>query len=394
MHIGVCSPFMPHDLEDLLDHESRQKLVRIKGVTATPVTPLAREWHRLGHRISVFCLDPSVSEQIVLSGNNLSIYVLPKRRFRKSVLDFYKIERLLIFNAVSKETPDVISAQWSYEHALGALDTGIPTAVTCHDTPLRYAWISKNFFMFFHVLVATSVFRRARKLIAVSPYTGTHIAKYFFVQKNPQIVPNGLPIEIFERGKKRLQIEEKNKETFNICCVGGWGRIKNVSILLKAFHSIYGEDQTARLYLFGNGLGKGEVAESWAKAKGLEDGVIFKGKAPRNEILDFLASDVDLMIHPSLIECHPMVLIEAIACGVPVLAGTDSGGVAWTLGNGEFGRLCDVSNSSEIHKAAIAMMADREKLRVLAENSWIAIRKQCGIDSVAKQMLGVLSQTT
>ena len=331
MKIGICSPFMPHDLADLLDEGSQRLLTGIKGVTATPVTPLARELLDKGHEVSVFCLDPSIGAPMLLTGHKLVIHALPKRRFRASALDFYRKERVLIREAIERERPDVISAQWSYEHALGALDSGVPTVVTCHDTPLRYAWISKTFFMAYHVVIAAMVFRRANKLIAVSPYTARHIRKLFRPPYPPEVIPNGLAMEIFQRGELRLQREPDKRDTFNICCVGGWGRIKNVTSLLEAFRLIRQSEPTARLYLFGSGLGEGQEAHTWAKSRGLHEGVVFKGRAQRHEILDFLASDIDLMIHPSLIECHPMVLIEAIACGVPVLAGADSGGVAWTL---------------------------------------------------------------
>lgn len=391
MKIGVCSPFMPHELEDLLDPESVAMLGRIKGVTATPVTPLVRAWHGQGHTLAVFCLDQSVTEPVQLNGDKLTIHVLPKRRFRQSMMDCYRQERRLICEVIQREAPEVISAQWSYEHALGAMDSGIPTVVTCHDTPLRYAWISKTFFMAYHVLIAAMVFHRADKLIAVSPYTAEHIRKIFRPPQRLEVIPNGLATEIFQRGERRFLKTTGNKEAFNICCVGGWGRIKNVTTLLEAFQRIREAEPTARLHLFGSGLGEGEEAHLWAAARSLCEGVVFKGKASRGEILDFLATEIDLMIHPSRIECHPMVLIEAIACGVPILAGADSGGVAWTLGEGKHGRLCDVRKPAEIARAALAIMSDHRQTRVSAEKSWHEIRRQCGINVVAERIHGVLA---
>ncbi len=383
---------MPRDLGDLLELDSREKLGLVSGVTATPVTPLAREWHRIGHEVSVFCLDPSVSIPVQLRGERLSIYVLPKRRFRKSLKDFYGEERRLICEAVEAEKPQVLSAQWSYEHALGALDTGVPTVVTCHDTPLRYAWISKSFFMTFHVLVAASVFRRAQNLVAVSPYTAGHISKLFSPRAVPVVIPNGLSTEIFERGRKRFRSLQQEKVTFNICSVGGWGTIKNISSLIEAFQLIRKSKKSAKLFLFGSGLGEGQEAQAWAKTRGLDKGIVFMGRTSRDEILDFLTTEIDLMIHPSLIECHPMVLIESVACGVPVLAGANSGGVAWTLGEGSHGNLCDVRDASEIASAALSMMNDRPKLRVSAEKSWHEIREKFGIDTVAALVFRVLER--
>jgi glycosyltransferase involved in cell wall biosynthesis len=389
--IGIVSPFLPKDVMGLLDDPSRAKLAVVKGSTATPVTPLVHAWHAQGHEISVFCLDPSIASPCRLSGERLSIHVLPKRRFRQSAFDFYRLERQRICEAVQVEGPQVLSAQWSYEHALGALDTGLPTVVTCHDTPLRYAWISKNLFMAYHLLVAAAVFRRARHLIAVSPYTAGHIRRYFSPRADPVVIPNGLPAEIFLRGERRLQPEPDHSGTFTICSVGGWGRIKNVTALLRAYDRIRKEQNNVRLVLFGSGLGPDQEAERWALKRNLAGGVEFKGKVSRAEILDFLERESDLMIHPSLIECHPMVLIEAVACGVPVLAGAESGGVAWTLGGGRYGRLCDVTNPESIAAAALSIMTPQKSPALSPRDAWHGIRQQCGIETVATRTADLLA---
>ncbi len=184
MKIGVASPFQPHQLADHLDATSKARLAAIRGVPAPQVTALVRGWLQHGHQVSVFCLDPSVATIHELRGEQLSIHVLPKRRARYYMPDFYRVERRLIREAIRRERPDVINAQWCYEHALGAVECGIPTAVTCQDTPLRYAWISKHWFPTYHLLVAWRVVRHANRLVCVSPYTrGTH----------PELLPAPLP---------------------------------------------------------------------------------------------------------------------------------------------------------------------------------------------------------
>lgn len=214
---------MPHDLADLLDVNSQQPLREIRGVLATPVTPLARAWHQRGHDISVFCLDPSVAKEQVLRGSRLVIHVLPKRRARRCLLDFYSVERRLLRRAILEESPEVLSAQWTYEHALAALQSGIPTAVTCHDTPLRYAWIGKDWFTIYHLFMAWTVIRKAKHLVCVSPYTAQHIRKYFSPRCPVEVVPNGMPDKLFQRGERRLATSSKrSSQNFTICSAGGW----------------------------------------------------------------------------------------------------------------------------------------------------------------------------
>jgi len=116
--IGLVSPFNTHDLADLLEDASRKRLHEITGVTSTPVTPMAREWHRRGHSITIFTLDPLVSAPQHLKGERLSIHILPKRRSRECLLDCYRQERRLIRAAIASESPEVLSAQWTYDHAM------------------------------------------------------------------------------------------------------------------------------------------------------------------------------------------------------------------------------------------------------------------------------------
>lgn len=390
MKIGVVSPFMPHDLADILDSESKVRLSSVKGVTATPVTPLVRAWHDQGHTLCVFCLDQSVTEPVHLSGPRITIDVLPKRRFRESMMDCYRTERSLIREAIEREQPDVISAQWSYEHAIAALDTDVPTLVTCHDTPLRYAWISKSVFMTYHLFIAAAVIRRATGLVCVSPYTANHIKKLFFPKCEPQVIPNGLPTEIFLRGERRLKTHRDPHPTYTLCSVGGWGGIKNIKTLLRAYANVRTQHPNIRLLLFGSDLGAGEVAEQWAKAKNLSAGVEFRGRTPREDIFDFLEHEADLMVHPSLVETHGMVLSEAMACGVPVIGGSSSGAVAWTLGDGEYGFLCNIRSVSDLAKTIHSVIEHPEATAKIAARGYASAAERFTMEQTAAMNLSAL----
>ena len=383
MKIGLVSPFMPHDLADLLDHESRDLLPGIAGVTATPVTPMAREWHRAGHELAIFCLDVSVSTPQVLRGTRLVIHVLPKRRSRHCLLDFYRQECRLVREAVAREAPDVLSAQWSYDHALAALGCGIPTAVTCHDTPLRYAWISKTLFMTYHLLVAAWVIRRAQGLICVSSYTAEHIHRYFRPQCPLVTIPNGLDRKIFARKKTRMTAVKTHHETYTICSVGSWGAIKNIKTLLKAF-SLHSQSHIeSRLVLFGSALGPGEAGECWAVKHNLHHGVVFMGSKPREGILDFLENEADLMVHPSRVETHGMVLIEAMACGVPVIGGRMSGAIPWTLDQGNFGYLCEIRDPQAIARTISKAIDEPQATQKMTERAWDGAYQRFSIEQSA-----------
>ncbi len=392
MNIGVVSPFLPHEVADHLDAASRAKLPAIRGVPAPSVTALVRGWLRRGHQVSVFCLDPSVATIQDLHGAALSIHVIPKRRARYYMLDFYRTECQLVREAVRRDPPDVISAQWTREHAWAALQCGIPTAVTCHDTPWRYTWISKNWWMIYHLAVAWRVIRKAERLVCVSPYTARHIQNYFRPKGRVDVVPNGLMPEVFARGERRLQQAGSRPDSFNLCSVGGWGKIKNINTLLKAFEVVRHRHPSVRLALFGSELGRGEAAEQWACRRRLHEGVVFKGSTAYEKVLNFLEAEADLMVHPSLVEANPLVLMEAMACGVPVVAGRDSGGVPWTLEEGRSGYLCDVRDERALAKTMLEAVEHADRNRALVRRAWDTAKRRFNQEQAVNANEAILRQ--
>jgi len=398
LKIGIVSPFRAQDLADLLEEVSRRRLQEIIGVTATPVTPMAREWHRRGHSLTIFTLDPSVTKPQHLKGERLSIHILPKRRSRECLLDCYRQERRLIRAVVASESPEVLSAQWTYDHALAALDCGLPTVVTCHDAPLRCAWIAKHWHMTYHLLLAWKVIRKADRLICVSPYTAEHIQRYFRPRCPVDIIPNGLYPEVFERGRRRLEKSESSQSTCTLCSVGGWGGLKNQKTLLQAFAALSSvKDRPAKLVLFGPGTASGEAAESWARKKNLHHNVEFRGSKPREDILDFLETEADLMVHPSLNEAHGMVLIEAMACGVPVIGGKKSGAVPWTLESGYSGFLCNVRDVHDLTRTILlARNQANDERHAMSLRAWHFVSERFRIEDAARaneEILGTLLKT-
>jgi glycosyltransferase involved in cell wall biosynthesis len=392
MKIGVASLFQPLQLEDCLDAASKARLTAVRGLPSAQVTALVRGWLQRGHQISVFCLDPSVSSVEVLRGDQLSIHVLPKRRARYYVPDFYRVERRLLREAIRRERPDVINAQWTYEHALGALECGIPTAVTCQDTPLRYAWISKHWFQTYHLLVAWRVIRRANRLVCISPYTAEHIRKYFRPRCPVDVVPNGIMPEVFSRGERRMRQLGARPDSFTLCSVGGWGSIKNNATLLKAFSIVRRRHASARLALFGLEMGPGQAAEQWARRRHLHEGVVFKGSTPYAKILDFLETEADLMVHPSQVETQGMAMVEAMACGVPVIGGRDSGAVAWTLEEGRSGYLCNVRDERALARMIIEALEQPHRNSDLVKRAWDSAQKRFNQEQIVNANEAILKQ--
>jgi glycosyltransferase involved in cell wall biosynthesis len=82
-------------------------------------------------------------------------------------------------------------------------------------------------------------------------------------------------------------------------------------------------------------------------------------------LLERLASDASILVHPALEEAQPMALIEAMALGIPVIAGHRSGGVPWTLDDGRAGVFVDVTDPEQIAQAMLRLANDQQE-----RNAW------------------------
>jgi len=168
-------------------------------------------------------------------------------------------------------------------------------------------------------------------------------------RKNSVVIPNISPFQISDRG-------DFSNTARVISSIGDSTDRKNIRTLLLAFKLIRSKIPDVTLNLFGNDLSRnGEIAK-WAEQKNLNFGVVWHGYVERKQIKEELGS-TDLLIHPSLEDAQPMVLLEAMSQGIPVIGGKDSGGVAWSLG--EAGRLVDVKNPSAIADEAILILTNQ-----------------------------------
>lgn len=114
---------------------------------------------------------------------------------------------------------------------------------------------------------------------------------------------------------------------------------KNISILIKAFAKIQ-KKLNARLVLLGEGELRDELL-TLVNELGLQESVDFLGF---NSNPYAFMSRASLFILPSRWEGFPNALVEAMACGSPVIASDCPGGSAEILGGGEWGELVPVDD--------------------------------------------------
>lgn len=161
------------------------------------------------------------------------------------------------------------------------------------------------------------------------------------VKKEIRVIPTGLPLEQFYPWKDRSAIRRQfdiPEDAVLLINAGRLGREKNLDFLLEAFANIQRQAGQARLLLAGSGPFEAEL-KAKAAVLGLADLVVFAGEVPHERIGAFYQA-ADIFVSASLTETQGLVLTEAKAAGLPVVA-LNAFGTGEMVRHGRDGYLCD-----------------------------------------------------
>lgn len=204
-------------------------------------------------------------------------------------------------------------------------------------------------------------------------------------------LPHGAPFPILvvpnviDPGFLKLPLASRRGHPCTIVGLGNLRREKNFALLLTAF-SRADLPADSRLVIGGAGPEASRLARL-ADALGIANRVTFPGRLTRDQVVELLLS-ADIFAHPSDSETFGVVLIEALACGVPVLA-TSSGG-ARDIVSADAGMLTPVG---DVGRFAVAL---GELYRRREHFDSMALRASClsrfGPKAFVQRMLPIYEQ--
>jgi glycosyltransferase involved in cell wall biosynthesis len=182
-----------------------------------------------------------------------------------------------------------------------------------------------------------SVLANADSVITVSKSNSKHLVQLGF-EGIIKVIPNGFcaaeffPIHRLE-ARRKLDVPTDRKI---ILTVGNLVKVKNQQTLIKAVHELHRTNSEVCLYI----VGGGDLERSLNKIIfDLEatDYIKLVGSKPHGEIPLWMNA-ADVFVLPSFSESFGIVLIEALACGIPVIS-TVNGGAEEIIISDDFGFL-------------------------------------------------------
>lgn len=206
-----------------------------------------------------------------------------------------------------------------------------PKVCTLHGLSQKKIQLKKGkLIAMIYELIETFTLKRTDSIICVDDSTKEYyIHKYPWIKKKLAVIPVGIDLTIFKPLDKR-EMRKKYGFSMNekiIMYVGRLEAEKNLEFLIDIFYKL--NNKLCILVLVGNGREKTKL-QKICLDRGMEN-VIFLGEFVQDKIPEIL-NCADLFILTSLFESGPLVVLEAIACNIPVVS-TDVGRVREFLNN-------------------------------------------------------------
>lgn len=224
------------------------------------------------------------------------------------------------------------------------------------------------------------VLYRRWPFVVVSPSTRDDLIRRMLPSREIRVIPNGLDHERF------LPDETTPVEGGLVVFVGRLEYYKGVDVLLEAWRIVRSERPRARLVL----VGAGTAEEALRKAAGQEsssDSITFAGFVSEEEKVRWMRR-AELLVQPSHKEGWGLTVIEANACGTPVVA-TEVPGLRDSVRDGENGLLVPARNSAAL-AAAMGRILDDTDLRARLSRGAMAWAERFRWNTVADAFAEVL----
>jgi len=217
--------------------------------------------------------------------------------------------------------------------------------------------------------------------VAISDYIKSTIKEEFKLDESKiECVYNGVNIEKFTPNY------ELNSSQLNITNVGTLYYIKNHDLLIKAFKILIDKGYDLKLNLLGDGVRRQEL-EQLVSDLNLKEQVNFFGVV--DNVSDYLQKS-DIYCCSSLVEGLPISVLEAMACGLPIVS-TKAGGVVDIVFNDVNGYICESFEPEDYASYIEKIIVDKE-LRLKMKNESRKFVEKLSIENCTKNYEKIYEQ--
>jgi len=223
------------------------------------------------------------------------------------------------------------------------------------------------------------------KVTTESADIAAHAARIYRPYREINVVPIGLPrVHFSPVPREELSMHE---DAIYLVSIGRMVKRKGFEYLIKALAILAKKGIDLRLVLIGDGPERGAL-EALAAGENVSDKVLFAGRVNDEAKFRYLSAS-DIYALPSIHEGFGIVLLEAMSCGLAVVA-TDRGGQTEIIKNGRNGTLVPPADAEALASAIEAFAVSEDARQRTGENNLEDVR-QYDMSAIADRYLELYS---
>ncbi|WP_048152118.1 glycosyltransferase family 4 protein [Palaeococcus ferrophilus] len=300
----------------------------------------------------------------------------------KQINELYKMEHFDVTHGHSIYSPLAVGVA-----NLSAGIRGIPSVITNHsllgDSILNPAYIT---------LLRISL-RKVSSFIAVSravegdtrSILGRNLGK-----REIYTIPNGIDADFWEPPEDKEELKEslglKGVVVATTSRLTKRKRVHVIPAIAKSVKEEHGENMT--FLIIGDGPER-ETIERLIRQYRVEDTVKLLGRQPREKVREYLQAS-DVYLSPTIYEAFGIAALEALACGVPVVA-NNHGGISEVVEHGKTGLVSQ--DDGELVQNLMALIDDEEMREEMGKNARKSVEDRFSWEAVIPEVLDVYERT-
>jgi glycosyltransferase involved in cell wall biosynthesis len=226
-----------------------------------------------------------------------------------------------------------------------------PKIARYHETWLGKSWIKNKGILtgtLGNIWEKIAVSFNWDKIISVSSFTKEQLIKKSVPASKIVVIPNGADIEACKK------LEAKKYKQPTISCVARLIKTKRIDTLIKAVSLVKKDIPEIKCRIVGGGEEKNNLKMQIASLK-LEKNVTLLGFVKKNEDVLKEIKKSDIFCHPSAVEGFGIVIIEAMACGIPYVC-SDIPPFVEVTKNGTGGRIFKLNDSDDLAQKILQVL--------------------------------------
>lgn len=361
------------------------------GGLAISTERLARLLAAAGHAVRVFAptlnLPPSEKRTLPSSGVDVTRFGA-RKRVDDTLADWFE----LIVEEHRRDPFDILHAyflpQAGFVAAYAGKYLGTPSVVSIRGNDIERAAFDPA--KFSHVMYAL----QNASAVTTNASTLARKAKAF-VEREIFLIPNGIDTELFKPMARNETLAEmlglggKTKEERS-AVIGFAGELrekKGMRALLPGYAQA-AKSRPASLLIVGE-VRDGEDKKFFDEFKSANSQlpITVTGPVPHEDMPAYYAL-MDVLVHPSLRDGMPNAALEAMACGLPVIA-TPVGGILDALEDGENGVLVNVNDAAALAGKIVELLDDPQKRAGLGQRARETVVEKFGLEAELRANLRV-----